>query len=187
MLEQLRFPNAACLQDATLKMRGVFVDPGVVRPLANFFDPFGIVKASLLLHDHKRLRAQTARFIAQFDLMPARLEDGEGVSAFHVKFERRTVPARLIRASGLQQQTVAAVADVGIEDDDGAGDGIGDAKLRACIRFGDCDEIAEPVGAGGNPRGVFTRQDGTATGVVIAGLGHRRHLFGDEELLAAQT
>jgi hypothetical protein len=46
---------------------------------------------SLLLHDHKRLRGQTARLIAQFDLVAAGFEDGEGVSAFRLKFERRTL------------------------------------------------------------------------------------------------
>ena len=54
--------------------------------------------------------------------MAAGFEDGEGVIGFGAEFESFAAPTRLIRAGGLQEEAVAVVANVGIEDDDGAGD-----------------------------------------------------------------
>ena len=107
------------------------------------------------MHDHKRALLLAGGGVFEGDVVAAGFEVGNGVAGFEADFEGGGGPARVAGAFGLQEEAGAAAGDVGIEADDGAGDGMGDAELWLCICGGDGDEVAEPVFTRGNPRGIF--------------------------------
>ena len=81
------------------------------------------------MHDDKRALLLAGGGVFDFDFVAAGFEVGDGVIAFEADFERGGDPVRDAGAFGLQEEAGAAAGDVGIEADDGAGDGIGDAEL----------------------------------------------------------
>lgn len=142
---------------------------------------------SLLMHDHKRALLLAGGGVIDLDFVAAGFEVGDGVAGFEADFEGGGGPARFAGAFGLQEKAGAAAGDVGIEADDGAGDGVDDAELRLCLFGGDGDKVAEPVFTRGDPCGILVGQNDAAAIVVVSGGGGWWQFAFDKEFFAAET
>lgn len=88
------------------------------------------VHGSFLMHHHKRTLLLAGGGVFDFDFVAAGFEVGDGVAGFEADLEGGGGPARFAGAFSLQEEAGAAAGDVGIEADDGAGDGMCDAELE---------------------------------------------------------